>query len=78
MLKLVPQIKYAHSKLRYEIEIPNDLVKGDKKPEDLVLTSHRVGFQRFHTEELRSLYERYLFKCSIMKEALTPFVCALF
>jgi len=44
MLKLIPQIKYCHSKLRYEIEIPNELVKGDNKPDELVLTSHRVGF----------------------------------
>jgi hypothetical protein len=49
----------VHSKLRYEIEIPNELVSADKKPEELVLTSHRVGFQRFHTEELRKIFEGY-------------------
>ena len=37
-------VKYVHSRLRYEIEIPNELVKGNFKPEDLVMTSHRVGF----------------------------------
>jgi hypothetical protein len=39
MLALCSKIKYVHSKLRYEIEIPNELVKGNKKPDDLVMTS---------------------------------------
>lgn len=75
---MINKIKYVHSKLKYEIEIPNELVKGDRKPENLVMTSHRVGFQRFHTEELRGIYERYEVKIDMMKEALTPFVCAIF
>lgn len=44
MEKLCNNIKYVHSRLRYEIEIPNELIKGSKKPEELVLISHRAGF----------------------------------
>ena len=54
-----------HSKLRYEIEIPNELLKD--KLDELVLTSHRTGFQRFHTEELRGIYEQYEVKIDNMK-----------
>ena len=60
------------------MEIPDELVKGDKKPEELVMTSHRTGFQRFHTEELRNLYERYEVKIDLLKSALNPFICAIF
>ena len=69
-------MKYVHTKLRYEIEIPNELVED--KLDELVVTSHRTGFQRFHTEELRGIYEQYEVKIHNMKQALTPFVCAIF
>jgi hypothetical protein len=60
------------------MEIPLELIKGDKKPDELVMTSHRTGYQRFHTEELRNLYERYEVKIDILKTALNPFICAIF
>lgn len=37
-------IEYCHAKYRYELEIPERLVKGTKKPEDLEFTSARVFF----------------------------------
>jgi len=44
VVKLLDMIRYVHSKLRYEIEIPIELVNGVNKLEDLVMTSHRPGF----------------------------------
>ena len=44
MLVLCNQIKYVHSRLKYEMEIPNELVKGDKKLDILVMVSNRCGF----------------------------------
>lgn len=42
-------IKYSHAKYRYELEIPEKLVKGSNKPDDYEFTSSRKGYQRFHT-----------------------------
>lgn len=42
--KLLNSIRYVHSRLRYEVEIPNELVNGDKKLDELVMTSYRAGF----------------------------------
>ena len=36
---LANQIKFVHSRYRYEVEMPLKLVDGDKKPDDLVPTS---------------------------------------
>jgi len=37
-------ISFSHAKQRYEIEIPEELVKGNKKPADFELCSQRQGF----------------------------------
>jgi DNA mismatch repair protein MSH6 len=55
---IINQIKYVHTRYRYEIEIPNELIKGNKKPEDLVLTSQKLDFQRFHTEKIKDLLDK--------------------
>ena len=49
MLKHVKKIKYVNSKLKYEIEVPSELVKGNLKPDKFVLVSTKIGFERFHT-----------------------------
>ena len=33
------RINFSHAKFRYELEIPNELIKGSKKPEDFEFTS---------------------------------------
>jgi DNA mismatch repair protein MSH6 len=75
---LINQIKFVHARYRYEIEIANELVKGDKKPEDLVITSNKAGFTRYHTEYLKEMLERLEEKEEYLKEAIIPFVCAIF
>ena len=48
-------IDFCHAKFRYELEIPEKLVKGLKKPEDFEFTSARAGFQRFLTEDIKEI-----------------------
>ena len=48
---------FSHAKYRYELEIPSDLVKGAKKPDDFEFTSARNGFERFHTKEIKILVD---------------------
>ena len=45
-------IKYVHTRHRYELEIPELLVKGSRRPENYVITSKRNGFLRFQTPEI--------------------------
>ena len=41
------RIEYSHAKYRYELEVPCELVAGNKKPRDFELTSQRRGYERF-------------------------------
>ena len=36
---LIQKVKFVHAKYRYEIEVPNDMVKNDKLLDEMVLTS---------------------------------------
>ena len=38
-------IKYVHAKEKYELEVPEELVKGSKKPKEWELTSNKAGYQ---------------------------------
>ena len=45
-------INYAHTKnIRYELEIPENVVK-DNRPKEYILTTCKKGFVRFHTKEI--------------------------
>lgn len=35
---------YFHGKLRYQMEIPDKYVEGNKKPKELVITSKKKGY----------------------------------
>ena len=49
-------ITFAHTKFfRYELEIPEEIVSGDKRPKNYKLTTNKKGFHRFHTPELEKL-----------------------
>ena len=54
-------INFVHSKHRYELEIPEELVESKKRPDDYTITSKRKGFLRFHNlyieNQVRKLYE---------------------
>jgi hypothetical protein len=43
-----------------------------------VLTSQKQGFQRFQSDQLKTLIEELEDAEEMLKEAISPFVCALF
>ena len=47
------RICFSHTKNRYEIEIPQEHVKGNKKPKEFELVSQRQGYERFYTPEIK-------------------------
>lgn len=51
-------ISYSHCKYRYELEIPEEIVKGNKKPAEFEFTSKRAGFERFRTDHIKKLVEK--------------------
>ena len=71
-------INYVHSKHRFELEIPEDLVDGKKRPQDFTITSKRKGFLRFHDSfietQIRKLYELE----SEFQKVLIPFIVDYF
>ncbi|CAD8089212.1 unnamed protein product [Paramecium primaurelia] len=44
-----PEINYIHSKIRYQLEIPEKYVEIHQKPKELIITSKIQGFLRFQT-----------------------------
>lgn len=72
------RICFSHAKMRYEIEMPEEHVKGNRKPDDFELTSTRKGFQRFHTPELKALVDHLEIAEDRLKDALSPFLTAIF
>lgn len=71
-------ICYAHSKFRYELEIPSKIVEGKKKPSELEFTSQRKDYQRFHTKEIKKWLEDLDEKEEEMKDILSKFIYFLF
>ena len=72
------RICFSHAKCRYEIEIPKEHVKGTKKPKDFEFTSARKGYERFWTPEVKALVEKLEFAEDKLKDALSPFLTAIF
>ena len=72
------RINWSHAKYRYELEIPEDYVKGKNKPDNFEFTSQRKDYQRFHTKELKSLVEELETAEERLTDALSPFLCSLF
>ena len=76
--KVLNQVCFTNSRYRYEIEVPVDLVKGKKKPPDFFLSSQKTGVERFQTDTLKGLIEELEEAEESLKNAISPFVCALF
>eukprot|EP00918_Siedleckia_nematoides_P073530 GHVU01160466.1.p1 GENE.GHVU01160466.1~~GHVU01160466.1.p1 ORF type:complete len:1262 (-),score=352.75 GHVU01160466.1:349-3780(-) len=75
------QLKYVHSKFRYEVECSDDLkelVKRLRKSEDVDVTSARKGFMRFHTAEIKELVDALEEAEQKEKDATYPFLSRLF
>ena len=48
-----PVIQWAHTKFyKYELEIPEEFVSGNKRPNNYTLTTSKKGVMRFHTSEI--------------------------
>lgn len=75
----ISRVRFVHTKYRYEIEIPNEMLRtADKKLEELVLTSQRSGYQRFHTEKIKQFLDSLEAKEDNLRDSIMPFVCAIF
>ena len=49
-------ITFTHTKnYKYELEVPEEYVVGNKRPKQYKLTTSRKGFLRFHTDEILDL-----------------------
>jgi DNA mismatch repair protein MSH6 len=72
------QIAFSHAKFRFELEVPSELVKGNRKPAHLEFTSARKGFERFHTPEIKAYVEELERAEDVLKDAMVPFLCAIF
>lgn len=73
------KITYAHTKFyKYEMEIPEDIVKGDKKPKNYILTTSKKGYIRFHTQEIIDKVNELENYQEKLKKEITKFNLILF
>ena len=71
-------ICYTHVKHRYEIEIPVELVGGNKKPTDFDISSKKKGYERFVTQKIRDLVAKLEDAEGRLQDLLKLFVCFVF
>jgi len=71
-------INYSHTKYRYELEVPEELVKGNRRPSDFEYTSKKAGYQRFYTKELKGVVKELEVAEDDVTAALNPFLWNLF
>ncbi len=74
----ISAICYAHTKHRYEIEVPTKLVAGERKPKDFEFSSKKIGKERFITKEIKLLVDRLELAETNLKGKLNFFICSLF
>ena len=72
------EVCYAHSKKRYEIELPAKMVAGNKKPSDFEFSSRKQDKERFITKKTTELVERLEEVEERKKQILSVFVCFMF
>ena len=72
------RIVYSHAKDRYSIEIPEEHVKGNKKPKDFEFSSSRTGYQRFVTPMTKKLVEKLEKAEDSLKDSMAPFLTGIF
>jgi len=72
-------INYVHARLRYELEIPENLVsRASQRPKEFVITSKRSGYLRFHTPQIEE-YMGSLFRLeNEFQQILIQFIVELF
>ena len=72
------EIAYVHSRHPYEMEFPEYLVEGSRRPKELLLTSKRQGYIRFRTMEIEDLVLQLSALEGEYRKALIQFVVDLF
>lgn len=68
------EINYTHTKQRFELEIPENLIEGSKRPKDFVIVSKRKGFLRFHTPTIETELAKLVHCEDEYTRLLIPFV----
>ncbi len=72
-------LTYAHTKFyKYELEVPEEYVIGDKRPSDYKMTTSKKGYLRFHTDEILKLVEKLDTLQESLKEEMKKFNHLLF
>ena len=72
------RIVFSHAKDRYSVEIPEEHVKGNKKPKEFEFSSARTGYQRFITPETKALVDKLEKAEDSIKDSMAPFLTAIF
>ncbi len=73
------EIQYVHARrLRYQLEIPEKLVEGKKRPKEFAIMSKRKGFIRFYSPEIEENLKEMSRLEEELKGVLVPFICAFF
>jgi len=71
-------ITYAHIRQRYQLEIPEHLVTGNKKPPEFVQISKKKDFIRFHTPKIQDLIVKLEDVEHRMHKVIQPFTAKCF
>ena len=77
-LQNTKEINYVNTKLRYELEVPEALVEGSKRPKEYTLLSKRKGFLRFHTPTIEISIPKLVQHEQEFKKLFIPFACEYF
>ena len=72
------RVDFSHAKFRYELEVPVEHVRGNKKPKNFEFTSQKKGYERFHTPELKRMVDQLEIAEDVLKDAMMPFLSAIF
>eukprot|EP00828_Plagiopyla_frontata_P040593 TRINITY_DN5543_c0_g1_i2.p1 TRINITY_DN5543_c0_g1~~TRINITY_DN5543_c0_g1_i2.p1 ORF type:complete len:222 (-),score=29.82 TRINITY_DN5543_c0_g1_i2:254-919(-) len=74
------EIHYFHTRFAqqnsqdYQLEVPEKIVEGNKRPEEYQLTSKKKGFLRFHTDFIIDCLESVYILKEEMRHTLVPFI----
>ena len=71
-------ICYAHTKHRYEIEVPAKLVDGKRKPKEFEFSSRRQDRDRFITNRIKGLVDQLEEAEEKLRQTKNFFVCFVF
>ena len=71
-------LNYAHTKQRYELEIPEAVLEKTEKPREYVLTSKKKGFIRLHTPEIEEAVNELYATEYELQQALLVFIVGYF